>query len=179
VVDRVLPREQGEEERQDDEEVDRQAEGDCQHVLADLLEDVEAHLTHRAGKEGEDTDRQQADDGGSHLHHRLEAGGEPATEQVARLAAHDANRGAEAAQLINRYWLITDGDGNQQEVRGPGVVGNQPHLAPGDSFRYTSACVLETAVGVMQGHYEFRTDAGESFDAPIAAFSLEAHNAVH
>ena len=90
-----------------------------------------------------------------------------------------ANRGTEAAQLLNRYWLITDGDGNEQEVHGPGVVGNQPRIVPGASFRYTSACVLETAVGVMQGHYEFRTDAGEAFDAPIPPFSLAAPNAVH
>ena len=57
--------------------------------------------------------------------------------------------------MLNRYWLITDGDGNQKEVRGPGVVGNQPNIAPGEAFRYTSACVLETELGVMQGHYEF------------------------
>ena len=90
-----------------------------------------------------------------------------------------ANRGDGQAQLLNRYWLITNGDGEQQEVRGPGVVGNQPHIAPGESFRYTSACVLETAVGVMQGSYEFRAADGERFDVPIPPFSLAAPNAVH
>jgi ApaG protein len=90
-----------------------------------------------------------------------------------------ANRGDEPARLLNRYWLITNGDGAEQEVRGPGVVGKQPRIAPGQAFRYTSACVLETAVGVMQGHYEFRAESGESFDVPIDAFSLETPNAVH
>ena len=85
-----------------------------------------------------------------------------------------ANRGDQPAQLLNRYWLITDGDGNQKEVRGPGVVGNQPNIAPGEAFRYTSACVLETELGVMQGHYEFQSAAGTSFDVPIEAFSLAA-----
>lgn len=89
-----------------------------------------------------------------------------------------ANRGAESAQLKNRYWLITDGDGNQKEVRGPGVVGNQPQIDPGEAFRYTSACVLETEVGVMQGHYEFQGADGDSFDVPISAFSLAAPNVI-
>lgn len=89
-----------------------------------------------------------------------------------------ANHGGPRAQLLNRYWLITDGDGQQKEVRGPGVVGNQPHIGPGEAFRYTSACVLETEVGVMQGHYEFVDGEGESFDVPIDAFSLAAPNVV-
>ena len=90
-----------------------------------------------------------------------------------------ANRGAETAQLLSRRWLITDGDGAEEEVRGPGVVGNQPLIAPGEAFRYTSACVLETAVGTMEGHYEFTSGTGELFKVPIARFSLEAPNAVH
>ena len=90
-----------------------------------------------------------------------------------------ANRGDATAQLLNRYWLVTNGDGEQQEVRGPGVVGNQPHIGPNESFRYTSACVLETAVGVMEGSYEFRAADGERFEVPIPAFSLAAPNAVH
>ena len=90
-----------------------------------------------------------------------------------------ANRGDEPARLLSRCWLITNGDGAEQEVRGPGVVGKQPRIAPGQAFRYTSACVLETAVGVMQGRYEFRAESGESFDVPIDAFSLETPNAVH
>ena len=90
-----------------------------------------------------------------------------------------ANHGDATAQLLNRYWLVTNGDGEQQEVRGPGVVGNQPHIGPNESFRYTSACVLETAVGVMEGSYEFRAADGERFEVPIPAFSLAAPNAVH
>lgn len=90
-----------------------------------------------------------------------------------------ANHGDQAAQLLNRYWLITNGNGEQQEVRGPGVVGNQPRIEPGQAFRYTSACVLETAVGSMQGHYEFVSDGGECFDVPIAPFSLAVPDAVH
>lgn len=90
-----------------------------------------------------------------------------------------SNLGSETAQLLNRYWLITNGDGEQQEVRGPGVVGNQPHIEPGTTFRYTSACVLETPVGVMQGSYEFVDAGGETFDVPIDAFSLAAPDAVH
>lgn len=90
-----------------------------------------------------------------------------------------ANHGEEAAQLLNRYWLITNGDGKRQEVRGPGVVGNQPRIVPGEAFRYTSACILETAVGSMEGHYEFVSDSGEGFDVPIARFSLAVPDAVH
>ncbi len=90
-----------------------------------------------------------------------------------------ANCGGEPARLLNRYWLITNGDGKQEEVRGPGVVGSQPRIEPGQAFRYTSACVLETAVGSMQGHYEFVSDAGERFEVPIAPFSLAVPDAVH
>lgn len=90
-----------------------------------------------------------------------------------------ANRSDRAAQLDNRYWLITNGDGKQQEVRGPGVVGNQPRIAPGEAFRYTSACVLETAVGAMEGHYEFVDDSGGRFEVPIPTFSLAVPDAVH
>jgi len=90
-----------------------------------------------------------------------------------------ANHGQGAAQLLNRYWLITNGDGKRQEVRGPGVVGNQPRIAPGEAFRYTSACILETAVGSMGGHYEFVSDSGERFEVAIATFSLAVPDAVH
>lgn len=90
-----------------------------------------------------------------------------------------ANTGDEPAQLLNRHWIITNGDGEQREVRGPGVVGNQPRIAPGQAFRYASVCPLDTEVGVMQGSYEFRTDDGERFEVPIAPFSLQTPNAVH
>jgi ApaG protein len=87
------------------------------------------------------------------------------------------NRGAVAAQLMNRYWRITNADGAIQEVTGAGVVGKQPVIEPGAAFRYTSAAILETPVGSMEGHYEF---AGETaFTIPIPAFSLSQPNVVH
>lgn len=82
------------------------------------------------------------------------------------------NAGALPARLLTRHWLITDGHGKVQEVRGDGVVGEQPHLGPGESFRYTSGAMLETPVGSMQGSYQMRADDGTRFDAPIATFSL-------
>ena len=77
------------------------------------------------------------------------------------------NTGEVAAQLNHRHWIITNADGVRQEVRGRGVVGEEPHIEPGGSFRYTSAAVLETPVGSMQGHYEFEADGGEHFLVPI------------
>lgn len=90
-----------------------------------------------------------------------------------------SNTGRDPGRLLNRYWRITDSDGKVEEVTGPGVVGKQPHLDPGEVFRYTSAAVLETPVGSMEGHYEFIRDSGESFQVPIAAFSLSQPNVVH
>ena len=89
------------------------------------------------------------------------------------------NTGAEPAQLMNRYWRITDGEGKVEEVAGPGVVGKQPRIPPQQSFRYTSAAVLSTPVGSMEGHYEFQRDSGETFRAPIPVFSLSQPNVVH
>lgn len=89
------------------------------------------------------------------------------------------NEGNETVQLISRHWVITDGDGAEQEVRGAGVVGEQPVLAPGDTFEYTSACPLPTAVGSMHGSYQLVTDEGERFDAVIAPFGLGEPTAVH
>lgn len=89
------------------------------------------------------------------------------------------NTGAVAARLNHRHWVITNADGVRQEVRGRGVVGEEPHIAPGESFRYTSAAVLETPVGSMQGHYEFEADGGERFLVPIPVFSLSVPNMVH
>jgi len=83
-----------------------------------------------------------------------------------------ANEGTSTAQLRTRHWVITDGRGVVEEVRGDGVVGEQPRLAPGQSFQYTSGCVLETAVGTMHGSYRFHRDDGSHFDAEIAPFSL-------
>lgn len=84
------------------------------------------------------------------------------------------NRSAETVQLTSRYWRIVDGDGRVQEVEGPGVVGQQPILAPGESFRYTSACPLTTPQGVMSGHYVMVAETGLVFRAPIPAFSLDS-----
>jgi ApaG protein len=89
------------------------------------------------------------------------------------------NQGDAAAQLLNRHWFITDGNGEVQEVEGPGVVGQQPRITPGQAFRYTSAAVLPTPVGTMHGHYEFQYDDGQRFLAPIPAFSLVLPAMVH
>jgi ApaG protein len=83
-----------------------------------------------------------------------------------------ANRGEITVQLMSRHWVITDANGEVEEVRGPGVVGAQPVLKPGESFEYTSACPLTTAFGTMHGTYRMVTESGEAFDAEIAAFSL-------
>ena len=83
-----------------------------------------------------------------------------------------ANVGDETAQLIAREWIITDSDGNEQVVRGEGVVGEQPLLAPGQFFEYTSFCPLRTSVGTMHGSYLMRTPGGDNFLAEIAPFTL-------
>lgn len=90
-----------------------------------------------------------------------------------------ANEGTGAVQLMTRHWIITDGTGKVEEVRGPGVVGKQPILKPGESFEYTSGCPLNTAFGVMEGTYQMVTDDGELFDAKIAAFTLSEPYTVH
>ncbi|HVZ68433.1 MAG TPA: Co2+/Mg2+ efflux protein ApaG [Rhizomicrobium sp.] len=84
------------------------------------------------------------------------------------------NRGKETVQLISRYWHIIDAMGRVQEVRGPGVVGAQPILEPGQSFEYTSGCPLPTASGTMAGRYQMKKLAGEQFEAEIPAFLLES-----
>jgi ApaG protein len=89
------------------------------------------------------------------------------------------NSGSAPAKLLNRHWLITDANGKTQEVRGEGVVGEQPYLKPGQSYQYTSGTVLETPVGSMQGEYEMTTDDGTRFMAPIAPFSLAYPQALH
>ena len=85
-----------------------------------------------------------------------------------------ANTTPERVQLKSRYWRIIDGRGRMQEVRGAGVVGEQPTLGPGESFTYTSGCPLETPDGTMEGAYTMVTDAGESFSCAIPAFSLDS-----
>lgn len=84
------------------------------------------------------------------------------------------NHGEQQVQLINRYWHITDGLGRAQEVRGPGVVGEQPFLKPGEIFQYTSGTSLETPSGIMAGSYEMVGANGERFNIAIPAFSLDS-----
>jgi len=89
------------------------------------------------------------------------------------------NVGTVAAQLISRHWLITDADGKVQEVRGLGVVGNQPLLQPGEKFQYASGCALSTPVGTMKGSYQMVAEDGTQFDAPIADFLLSMPRTLH
>jgi ApaG protein len=89
------------------------------------------------------------------------------------------NEGSETVQLISRHWVITNGEGQVEEVRGPGVVGYQPELEPGQEFQYTSGCPLRTPVGSMHGEFNMVTKAGESFDARIAPFTLAVPRAVN
>ena len=90
-----------------------------------------------------------------------------------------ANHSDEPARLLNRTWEITDASGEVEHVHGPGVVGRQPRIQPGEAFRYTSAAVLETPVGSMQGSYEFQRDDESCFDVSIPVFSLFMPNVVH
>ena len=89
------------------------------------------------------------------------------------------NEGSIPAKLLTRHWIITDADGKTQEVRGEGVVGEQPHLKPGEGFRYTSGTMLETPVGSMQGSYQMLADDGQEFDCPIAPFTLSTPHTLH
>ncbi|RXF72749.1 Co2+/Mg2+ efflux protein ApaG [Hansschlegelia zhihuaiae] len=88
------------------------------------------------------------------------------------------NEGEETVRLIARHWRITDGRGRTEEVRGPGVVGEQPTLGPGQSFTYTSGAPLPTPSGIMVGDYHMMTDAGQPFDVAIPAFALESPHTV-
>ncbi|MBD1390636.1 Co2+/Mg2+ efflux protein ApaG [Neiella sp. HB171785] len=89
------------------------------------------------------------------------------------------NQGSESAKLMTRHWHITNGDGEESTVSGPGVVGKQPDLAPGKTFTYTSSAAIETAVGTMHGHYTFCSANGTVFDVPIPAFRLASANILH
>ncbi|HWU70548.1 MAG TPA: Co2+/Mg2+ efflux protein ApaG [Pseudoxanthomonas sp.] len=92
---------------------------------------------------------------------------------------HIRNRGRVPARLIDRHWVITDANGKTEEVRGEGVVGEQPWLRPGDDFEYTSGAVLETEQGTMRGSYGMLADDGTRFDAPIAPFALSVPRTLH
>ncbi|AIZ34496.1 Co2+/Mg2+ efflux protein ApaG [Pseudomonas sp. K1(2024)] len=90
-----------------------------------------------------------------------------------------ANNGTLKAKLTARHWLITNGDGEVEEVRGDGVVGQQPVIAPGQSHTYSSGAVIKTRVGTMQGSYQMFAEDGTRFDAPIAPFRLAVPGALH
>ena len=89
------------------------------------------------------------------------------------------NDGIVGARLMTRHWRITDADGKVKDLRGEGVIGDQPWLGPGDSFEYTSGAVLETSVGSMRGSYQMLADDGTLFEAPIEAFSLSVPRTLH
>ncbi|MGH8503321.1 MAG: Co2+/Mg2+ efflux protein ApaG [Gammaproteobacteria bacterium] len=89
------------------------------------------------------------------------------------------NTGNVPAKLLTRHWVITDANGKVQEVRGEGVVGEQPHLQPGEGFQYTSGTMLETPVGTMRGSYQMLADDGTEFEAEIGAFTLSVPRVLH
>ena len=89
------------------------------------------------------------------------------------------NQGAETVQLVSRHWIITDALEHIEEVKGPGVIGEQPVLAPGESFQYSSWCPLRTPTGVMRGTYQMVRTGGTQFDIEIAPFALKAKYTVH
>ena len=89
------------------------------------------------------------------------------------------NTGDVAAQLVSRHWIITDAEHKVQEVRGLGVVGQQPVLKPGESFEYTSGASIPTAVGTMRGTYQMRAEDGQTFDAPVPSFTLSVPRTLH
>lgn len=89
------------------------------------------------------------------------------------------NEGTVPARLLTRHWIITDSNGKQQEVRGDGVVGEQPYLRPGEGFQYTSGTMIDTPVGTMRGSYQMLADDGTEFDAPIAPFTLSVPRVLH
>lgn len=89
------------------------------------------------------------------------------------------NTGDVPAQLLSRHWVISDANGKVEEVRGDGVIGEQPWMRPGDDYEYTSGAVLETPVGTMHGSYQMLADDGTRFDAPIAPFTLAIPRTLH
>jgi ApaG protein len=90
-----------------------------------------------------------------------------------------SNESGDTVQLVSRHWIITNSENETQEVRGPGVVGKQPVLAPGESFEYTSGCPLSTPFGTMQGTYQMATTEGDNFEVEIAPFALTEPYTVH
>ena len=100
-------------------------------------------------------------------------------EWVFQYTVRITNQGPETVQLLNRHWIITDGTEHTEQVRGAGVVGEQPVLAPGESFKYSSWCPLKTPTGSMRGTYQMVRTDGSVFDIDIAPFALRARYTVH
>jgi ApaG protein len=100
-------------------------------------------------------------------------------EWIFQYTVRITNEGAETVQLISRHWIITDGLDHVEEVQGPGVVGEQPVLAPGESFKYSSWCPLKTPTGMMHGTYQMIRSNGDPFEIEIAPFSLKARYVVN
>lgn len=112
--------------------------------------------------------------------HYLEERSDPSEDRfVFAYTITITNRGTTGAQLLRRHWIVTDSDERVQDVRGDGVVGEQPHLKPGESYQYTSGTVLETPVGTMEGSYQMVADDGTPFDAKIPLFVLSAKRTLH
>jgi ApaG protein len=101
-----------------------------------------------------------------------------AGEWIFQYTVRITNLGTESVQLLTRHWIITDGTGHVEEVRGPGVVGQQPVLEPGEAFKYSSWCPLPTPMGMMHGTYQMVRTDGSSFDIEIAPFGLKARYTV-
>jgi ApaG protein len=118
---------------------------------------------------------------------RVEVISQPSTENsrpnegewVFQYTVRITNLGTEPVQLVSRHWIITDGTDHVEEVRGPGVVGQQPMLGPGESFKYSSWCPLKTPMGMMQGTYQMLGPDGKQFDIEIAPFGLKARYTIH
>ncbi len=100
-------------------------------------------------------------------------------EWVFQYTVRITNQGKDTVQLVSRHWVITDAADRVEEVRGPGVVGEQPTLKPGESFKYSSWCPLKTPMGLMYGTYEMQRTNGSRFDIEIAPFALKARYTVH
>jgi len=100
-------------------------------------------------------------------------------EWVFQYTVRITNQGADTVQLLSRHWIITDAFDHVEEVRGPGVIGEQPVLAPGESFKYSSWCPLKSPTGMMHGTYQMRRTDGTQFDIEIAPFALRARYTVH
>jgi len=112
--------------------------------------------------------------------HYLEERSDPSEDRfVFAYTITIANHGSVGAQLLRRHWVVTDSDQHVQNVHGDGVVGEQPHLMPGETYQYTSGTLLETPVGTMEGSYQMVADDGTHFDAKIPLFVLSAKRMLH